>query len=167
VGASAERASSAGTAWQWHIAASKPRLPRRSFSISSGRREGVSSHQWHARALMRYHRPIGAPARPYIYPPFPSCRAQFRSRRQKKPLSRPPTSRRSHGRTLRRRRRRSERLRPLHLARGGGSRALRVGYMAPPDMRAPSGWRLSAGGITIPLEPRGNVRVFYPYLLFR
>jgi hypothetical protein len=30
-----------------------------------------------------------------------------------------------------------------------------AGYMAPPDFRAPGGWRLSAGGILIPLPPTG------------
>jgi hypothetical protein len=30
-----------------------------------------------------------------------------------------------------------------------------VGYMAPPDFRAPGGWRLSAGGIPIPPPPMG------------
>jgi hypothetical protein len=31
-----------------------------------------------------------------------------------------------------------------------------TGYMAPPDFRAPGGWRLSAGGIPIPLPPTGS-----------
>jgi hypothetical protein len=30
-----------------------------------------------------------------------------------------------------------------------------AGYPAPPDFRAPGGWRLSAGGIPIPLPPTG------------
>jgi hypothetical protein len=30
-----------------------------------------------------------------------------------------------------------------------------AGYMAPPDFRAPGGWRLSAGGIPIPPLPTG------------
>jgi hypothetical protein len=30
-----------------------------------------------------------------------------------------------------------------------------AGYMAPPDFRAPGGWRLSAGGIPIPPPPTG------------
>jgi hypothetical protein len=30
-----------------------------------------------------------------------------------------------------------------------------AGYMAPPDFRAPGGWRLSAGGIPILLPPMG------------
>jgi hypothetical protein len=30
-----------------------------------------------------------------------------------------------------------------------------AGYMAPPDFRAPDGWRLSAGGIPIPPPPTG------------
>jgi hypothetical protein len=30
-----------------------------------------------------------------------------------------------------------------------------AGYPAPPDFRAPGGWRLSAGGIPIPLPPQG------------
>jgi hypothetical protein len=30
-----------------------------------------------------------------------------------------------------------------------------AGYPAPPDFRAPGGWRLSAGGIPIPLPPVG------------
>jgi hypothetical protein len=30
-----------------------------------------------------------------------------------------------------------------------------AGYMAPPDFRAPRGWRLSAGGIPIPPPPTG------------
>jgi hypothetical protein len=30
-----------------------------------------------------------------------------------------------------------------------------AGYMAPPDFRMPGGWRLSAGGIPIPLPPTG------------
>jgi hypothetical protein len=31
-----------------------------------------------------------------------------------------------------------------------------AGYMAPPDFRAPRGWRLSAGGIPIPPPPTGT-----------
>jgi hypothetical protein len=33
-----------------------------------------------------------------------------------------------------------------------------AGYMAPPDMCCPGTWWLSAGGIPIPLEPRGSLR---------
>jgi hypothetical protein len=38
-----------------------------------------------------------------------------------------------------------------------GRALYRAGYMAPPDMRAPSGWRMSGGGILIQPEPCGNV----------
>jgi hypothetical protein len=31
------------------------------------------------------------------------------------------------------------------------------GYPAPPDFHAPGGWRLSAGGVLIPLPPVGTV----------
>ena len=32
-------------------------------------------------------------------------------------------------------------------------------YPAPPDMRAPGAWRLSAGGVPVPPPPRGADRV--------
>jgi hypothetical protein len=43
--------------------------------------------------------------------------------------------------------------RPLHQWEGWLLHA--AGYMAPPDFRAPGGWRLSAGGIPIPPPPMG------------
>ena len=31
-------------------------------------------------------------------------------------------------------------------------------YPGPPDMRVPGAWRLSAGGVTVPLVPEGAAR---------